>query len=238
MFPIPSCTEVINFLKWIKGRRLINKSKINNVKATPFVNIGKLYISARTGYTCFHIFNAVEFEGDFGKNPNVYLIFSEFGSKIQKNNLVHEIDESGIRVQKLNQIYRKGGKYKYELDEQNCYFSEKKDTYQLKPFILVVENGDVIGFTVLYYLNKTISTSDNSFNLTYMGKNPFFAQLLDSRSWPSKYELEKVVNFQKRRFALDSEEVNSILILKNEVLKSIKNSRARIVMENEYKDID
>ena len=238
MFPFPSCTEVINFFKWLEGRLVVNKSKIHNVKASSFVNVGNLHICARAGYTCFHIFNAVEFEGDFGETPNVYLIFSEFDSKIQKNNLIHEIDESRIRVQRLNKIYRKDGKYKYELEEQNCYFSKKRDTYQLKPFILVVANGDVIGFTALYYLNKTISTSDNSFNLPYMGKNPFFAQLLDDRSWPSKYELEKVVKFQERRFALDSEEVNSILILKNEVLKSIKNSRARIAMENKYKEID
>ena len=111
----------------------------------------------------------------------------------------------------------------------------KEDEFQVKPFILVVDGGNCLGFTVLYYINKAMNTSPNSMNVPYFGKNPFYPQLLDARSWPGDKELRKKVRYGDKGFVLDKIEIRSIKKIKKYFLESLDASY-REKMKEKYAD--
>lgn len=218
----------------IKSRYRVAKSKIENVRIPPIV-LSNWSIEYRPAFQSFHIFNSILFDGKFGENPDVYLIFSKYGSEIILDNLLHEIQPDRITVKKLKKLSIYGSTYNYQIDEQNCYFSVKEDEFQVKPFILVVDGGNCLGFTVLYYINKAMNTSPNSMNVPYFGKNPFYPQLLDARSWPGDKELRKKVRYGDKGFVLDKIEIRSIKKIKKYFLESLDASY-REKMKEKYAD--
>ena len=219
----------------IKSRYRVAKSKIENVHIPPIMVLSSWSIEYQPAFQSFHIFNSISFDGKFGENPDVYLIFSKYGSEINQENLLHEIQQDRITVKKLKKLSIYGSTYNYQIDEQNCYFSVKKEQFQVKPFILVVDGGNCIGFTVLYYINKAMNTSPNSMNVPYIGKNPFYPQLLDARSWPRDKELRKIVSYGKKKYCLDEIEIRSIKEIKNKFIDSLDGTY-REKMSKEYSD--
>lgn len=227
--------NLFDILNEINSRYRVAKSKIENVRIPPFITFSTLHVSFRPSFQSFHIFNSISFDGKFGENPDVYLIFSRYGSEIKQDNLLHEIQHDRITVEKLKKLSIYGSTYNYQIDEQNCYFSVKKEELQVKPFILVVDGGNCIGFTVLYYINKAMNTSSNSMNVPYMGKNPFYPQLLDARSWPRDKELRKIVSYGKKKYCLDEIEIKSIKEIKNKFIDSLDGAY-REKMKEKYAD--
>lgn len=219
----------------IKSRYRVAKSKIENVRIPPIMFLSSWSIQYQPAFQSFHIFNSILFDGKFGENPDVYLIFSKYGSEIKQDNLLHEIQHDRITVKKLKKLSIYGSTYNYQIDEQNCYFSVKKEKFQVKPFILVVDGGNCIGFTVLYYINKAMNTSPNSMNVPYIGKNPFYPQLLAARSWPQDKELRKIVKYGKNQYQLDEVEIKSIKKIKKYFLESLDASY-RKKMKEKYAD--
>lgn len=227
--------DLSEILKDIKGRISVAKSKIENVKTPPNViplNMNATFISS---FQCFHIFNQISFEGKFGDNPDVYLIFSKYGSEIRRDSQSDKITSDGIIVSKLKKLSFMGTTYSYQINEQNCYYSVKKDELQVKPFILVVDGGDCLGFTVLYYINKTFNVSANSMRIPYMGRNSFHPSLLAYKSWPRDEELREGVSYENQTYYLDEVEIKSIKKIKKDFLESLDASY-REKMKEKYAD--
>ena len=233
--PISSFSYIKDFFLYLRKKQIVRKSKINNVRTNPFIiKSGFLAKSGIVGYQTFHILHSISFEGQFGDNPEVYLIYDCFGSNITKNNKDHEFDKSEIVINKLNQTSLISNRYTYSVDKQTYYYSKNQESIQLKPFVLVICSKNAIGFTVLYYMNKSLNINKDVVAIPLIGQNQFVPFIADDRSWPSKWELEKIVKYGNNRYTLDSDEVTSILKLKNEVIKSINKKLVREAYDEEY----
>jgi len=112
----------------------IQKSKIDNLVITPPV-ISKMTITSRNDYKYnYYLFQSFEFEGDFGDDPTVYLIYSEDDNKIELNTFSHGLQPDNLRVLKFKSTEIEGKKYKYNISKEYCYYSNQGNEYDIRPF--------------------------------------------------------------------------------------------------------
>ena len=200
----------------------IQKSKIENFKFVHPV-ISKWAITAKNDYKYnYFLFQSFEFEGDFGDDPTVFLIYSEDDNKIELNTSSHGLQPENLRVLKFKKEENEGDKYKYNISREYCYYSNKESEYDIRPFIVVVLGEEVMGFATLTIINKSFKKGQG-FILPLTGHNQFVPKgrvLI----WPNKKDLLKKIHEPQtgRVFFLDGSAVDEVIKIKNYFLNSLK----------------
>ena len=222
-----------NNIKYDTQLAYIQKSKIDNLIITPPV-ISKMTITSRNDYKYnYYLFQSFEFEGDFGDDPTVYLIYSEDDNKIELNTSSHGLQPENLRVLKFKSTEIEGDKYKYNISREYCYYSNKGSEYDIRPFIVVVLGDDVMGFATLTVINKSFKKGQ-SFILPFTGHNQFVPKgrvLI----WPNKKDLLKKLHEPQtgRVLFLDDSVVDEVIKIKNYFLNSLK-EEVKTALKKEY----
>lgn len=200
----------------------IRKSKIENFVFIPS-DISKMSLTSSYDYKCnYYLFQSFEFEGDFGDDPTVFLIYSEDDNKIELNTSSHGLQPENLRVLKFKTKENEGNKYKYNISREYCYYSNKESEYDIRPFIVIVLGDDVMGFATLTVINKSFKKG-RGFILPLTGHNQFVPKgrvLI----WPNKKDLLKKFHEPQtgRVFYLDNSAVDEVIKIKNYFLNSLK----------------
>ena len=211
----------------------IQKSKIENFKFVPPV-ISKWTFTAKNDYKYnYFLFQSFEFEGDFGDDPTVFLIYSEDDNKIELDTAIHGLQPDNLRVLKFKSTEIDGDKYKYNISGEYYYYSNRGNEYDIRPFIVVVLGDDVMGFATLTVINKSFKKGQ-SFILPFTGHNQFVPKgrvLI----WPNKKDLLKKLHEQQtgRVFYLDNSVVDEVIKIKKYFLDSLK-EEVKDALKQEY----
>ena len=103
----PDFGELINA---INKRRYIRKSRIENIHF-PLVGQSTMSWKLRGDYKHgFYAFSSIAFEGEFGSNPDVFMIFSKNDSLIEFHSTEHSLNDDDLTVVKLKQNIFKNNK--------------------------------------------------------------------------------------------------------------------------------
>ena len=162
----PDFRELINV---INKRRYIRKSRIENIH---FPSVGRSTMTWEpTGdyKHGFYAFSSIVFEGKFGLNPDVFMIFSKNDNLIEFNSKEHAINDDDLTVVKLNKNIFKNNKYEYGIEKELNYYSNSESEYDIRPFIIVVFGEDSLGFATITLINKSSCTAN--FKWIYRGNN-------------------------------------------------------------------
>jgi hypothetical protein len=211
----------------------IQKSKIENFKFVPPV-ISKWTFTAKNDYKYnYFLFQSFEFEGDFGDDPTVFLIYSEDDNKIELDAAIHGLQPDNLRVLKFKSTEIDGDKYKYNISGEYYYYSNRGNEYDIRPFIVVVLGDDVMGFATLTVINKSFKKGQ-SFVLPFTGQKQFVPKgrvLI----WPNKKDLLKKLHEQQtgRVFYLDNSVVDEVIKIKKYFLDSLK-EEVKDALKQEY----
>ena len=211
----------------------IQKSKIENFKFVPPV-ISKWTFTAKNDYKYnYFLFQSFEFEGDFGDDPTVFLIYSEDDNKIELDTAIHGLQPDNLRVLKFKSTEIDGDKYKYNISGEYYYYSNRGNEYDIRPFIVVVLGDDVMGFATLTVINKSFKKGQ-SFILPFTGQKQFVPKgrvLI----WPNKKDLLKKLHEQQtgRVFYLDNSVVDEVIKIKKYFLDSLK-EEVKDALKQEY----
>ena len=222
-----------NNIKYDTQLAYIQKSKIDNLVFTPPV-ISKGTINLRNDYKYnYYLFQSFEFEGDFGDDPTVYLIYSEDDNMIELNTSSHGLQPENLRVLKFKSTEIEGDKYKYNISREYYYYSNKGSEYDIRPFIVVVLGDDVMGFATLTVINKSFKKGQ-SFILPFTGHNQFVPKgrvLI----WPNKKDLLKKLHEPQtgRVLFLDKPVVDKVIKIKKYFLNSLK-EEVKTALKQEY----
>ena len=211
----------------------IQKSKIDNLVITAPV-ISKMTITSRNDYKYnYYLFQSFEFEGDFGDDPTVYLIYSEDDNKIELNTSSHGLQPDNLRVLKFKSTEIEGKKYKYNISKEYCYYSNQGNEYDIRPFIVVVLGEEVMGFATLTIINKSFKKGQ-SFTLPFTGHKAFIPAAR-KLIWPNKKDLLKKLHEQQtgRVFYLDNSVVDEVIKIKKYFLDSLK-EEVKDALKQEY----
>ena len=222
-----------NNIKYDTQLAYIQKSKIDNLIITPPV-ISKMTITSRNDYKYnYYLFQSFEFEGDFGDDPTVYLIYSEDDNKIELNTFSHGLQPDNLRVLKFKSTEIEGKKYKYNISKEYCYYSNQGNEYDIRPFIVVVLGEEVMGFATLTIINKSFKKGQ-SFTLPFTGHKAFIPAAR-KLIWPNKKDLLKKLHEQQtgRVFYLDNSVVDEVIKIKKYFLDSLK-EEVKDALKQEY----
>ena len=155
----PDFRELINV---INKRRYIRKSRIENIH---FPSVGRSTMTWEpTGdyKHGFYAFSSIVFEGKFGLNPDVFMIFSKNDNLIEFNSKEHAINDDDLTVVKLNKNIFKNNKYEYGIEKELNYYSNSESEYDIRPFIIVVFGEDSLGFATITLINKSSCTANSN----------------------------------------------------------------------------
>ena len=211
----------------------IRKSKIENFVFIPS-DISKMSLTSRYDYKYnYHLFQSFEFEGDFGDDPTVFLIYSEDDNKIELNTSSHGLQPENLRVLKFKSTEIEGDKYKYNISREYCYYSNKGSEYDIRPFIVVVLGEEVMGFATLTIINKSYK-KDQSHAIPFTGHKPFIPTA-KKLIWPKEKDLLKKLREQQtgRAFFLDKSDVDEVIKIKKYFLNSLK-EEVKDALKQEY----
>ena len=211
----------------------IQKSKIENFKFVHPVT-SKLTITAKNDYKYnYFLFQSFEFEGDFGDDPTVFLIYSEDDNKIELDTSIHGLQPDNLRVLKFKSTEIEGKKYKYNISKEYCYYSNQGNEYDIRPFIVVVLGEEVMGFATLTIINKSFKKGQ-SFTLPFTGHKAFIPAAR-KLIWPNKKDLLKKLHEQQtgRVFYLDNSVVDEVIKIKKYFLDSLK-EEVKDALKQEY----
>ena len=211
----------------------IRKSKIENFVFIPS-DISKMSLTSRYDYKYnYHLFQSFEFEGDFGDDPTVFLIYSEDDNKIELNTSSHGLQPENLRVLKFKSTEIEGDKYKYNISREYCYYSNKGSEYDIRPFIVVVLGEEVMGFATLTIINKSYK-KDQSYAIPFTGHKPFIPTA-KKLIWPKEKDLLKKLREQQtgRAFFLDKSDVDEVIKIKKYFLNSLK-EEVKDALKQEY----
>lgn len=211
----------------------IQKSKIENFKFV-YPMTSKLTITAKNDYKYnYYLFQSFEFEGDFGDDPTVFLIYSEDDNKIELDTAIHGLQPNNLRVLKFKPTEIEGKKYKYNISKEYCYYSNQGNEYDIRPFIVVVLGEEVMGFATLTIINKSFK-KDQSFTLPFTGHKAFIPAAR-KLIWPNKKDLLKKLHEQQtgRVFYLDNSVVDEVIKIKKYFLDSLK-EEVKDALKQEY----
>lgn len=228
----PDFRELIND---ISKRRYIRKSRIENIHF-PYVDRSTMTWKLRGDYKhSFYAFSSIVFEGKFGSNPDVFMIFSKNDNLIEFNSKEHALNDD-LTVVKLNKNIFKNNKYEYGIEKELNYYSNSESEYDICPFIIVVFGEDSLGFATITLINKSSSTTNsNGFIGGIMpgtGVNPFQPQAR-KLVWPTGKDLLRTLKEPQtgRSFRLDKEQVDNILNLKKYFVNLLEPNIAKVLKE-------
>lgn len=224
--------SVSDLLKKIRDWNVVRKSRIENLEFISPVS-SSLEIAAITKYKhSFYVFHSLSFHGNFGDDPDVFLIYSENDSKISFDSNNQALYGDSLSVNKLKKVGLSNGKYEYKLSKQMCYYSDKESEYDIRPFIIVIIGKNNLGLATITLINKSFSKRVNQgegrMQLPIGGKNIFVPQAR-KLVWPSGNELYKKLREPQtgRVFYLDKEDVNVVLDLKHYFISILQSKEGR-----------
>mgnify|MGYP000903090804 FL=1 len=229
----PDFRELIDV---INKRRYIRKSKIENIH---FPSVGRSTITwePRGDYKhSFYAFSSIAFEGKFGSNPDVFMIFSKNDNLIEFNSKEHALNDDDLTVVKLNKNIFKNNKYEYGIEKELNYYSNSESKYDIRPFVIVVFGEDSLGFATSTLINKSSSTANsNGFIggiIPGTGLNPFQPQAR-KLVWPTGKDLLRPLKEPQtgRSFRLDKEQVDNILNLKKYFVNLLEPNISKVLKE-------
>ena len=239
---VSSLEEIVKYLHELSAKNnvmsnsqleYIQKSKIENFKFV-YPMTSKLTITSKNDYKYnYYLFQSFEFEGDFGDDPTVFLIYSEDDNKIKLDTAIHGLQPDNLRVLKFKPTEIEGKKYKYNISKEYCYYSNQGNEYDIRPFIVVVLGEEVMGFATLTIINKSFKKGQ-SITLPFTGHKAFIPagrKLI----WPNKKDLLKKLHEQQtgRVFYLDNSVVDEVIKIKKYFLDSLK-EEVKDALKQEY----
>ena len=229
----PDFRELINV---INKRRYIRKSRIENIHFS-LVGQSTMSLELRGDYKHgFYAFSSIAFEGEFGSNPDVFMLFSKNDNLIEFNSKEHSLNDDDLTVVKLKKNIFKDSKYEYGIEKELNYYSNSESEYDIRPFIIVVFGEDSLGFATITLINKSSSTANsNGFIGGIMpgtGVNPFQPQAR-KLVWPTGKDLLRTLKEPQtgRSFRLDKEQVDNILNLKKYFVNLLEPNIAKALKE-------
>ncbi|OZV23333.1 hypothetical protein [Streptococcus sobrinus] len=156
----------------------------------------------------YYLFNSIEFEGNFGSNPIVYLIYSEKDEPISfdpRKNLTNNLS-----ITKLNKGYIQGNKYRYHISEQTTYFSNGQSDYDIRPIIIVIFGEKSICFITIIVINKSVDRNNTVPRLSFRPR-------LKVCQWPKKSDLLTPIDVPQigKSFQLKLEDVKGVIELRD-----------------------
>lgn len=223
------------FINVINKKRYIRKSRIDNIHF-PFAGQSTMSWELRGDYKHgFYAFSSIAFEGEFGPNPDVFMLFSKNDNLIEFNSKEHSLNDD-LTVVKLKKNIFKNNKYEYGIEKELNYYSNSESEYDIRPFIIVVFGEDSLGFATITLINKSSSMANsNGFiggTMPGMGVSPFQPQAR-KLVWPTGKDLLRTLKEPQtgRSFRLDKEQVDNILNLKRYFINLLEPNIAKVLKE-------
>ena len=224
------------FINVINKKRYIRKSRIDNIHF-PFAGQSTMSWELRGDYKHgFYAFSSIAFEGEFGPNPDVFMLFSKNDNLIEFNSKEHSLNDDDLTVVKLKKNIFKNNKYEYGIEKELNYYSNSESEYDIRPFIIVVFGEDSLGFATITLINKSSSAANsNRFiggTMPGTGVNPFQPQAR-KLVWPTGKDLLRTLKEPQtgRSFRLDKEQVDNILNLKRYFINLLEPNIAKVLKE-------
>lgn len=205
--------------KKIQNWNILKKSQINNLQFVPPMSSSIEMTSTSEYKYGFHVFQSLSFHGQFGLDPDVFLIYSKDDSKISFDSQNQALYGESLSVNKLEKVGFSKDKYEYRLSKQMCYYSDNDSEYDVRPFIIVIIGEKSMGLATITVINKSFSKriSNNVVvsRLPFSGQTPFIPQAR-KLIWPNGKDLMKKLHEPQtgRVFILDKEDVDVVLELK------------------------
>lgn len=237
--------NIINLVKEINDKIndeiTIKRSEVKNLQFVP-PELSTLKMTASSEYkNSFYVFHSISFEGTFGDNPDVFLIYSEDDSEIKFDRNEQALMGDKLSVNKLNKIKIINNKYQYKLKEQMSYYSNKDSEYDIRPFTILVIGDKGIGLATIVLVNKAFSkrVSSNcvSGTIPFTGKNPFipFGRKIP---WPKKQDLMKPLKIEslQKTFWLEEKYINNIVELKTCIIEDFLDPKEQHAYKSKYGD--
>lgn len=230
--------NIFELIRLLQSRNLIKKSKISNLRPnTP--NSSTIEINIRSDYrNTFYLFQSFSFEGDFGPDPDVFLIYSLNDEEIEFNRGVQEVSDENLVVTKLSRKFFEKGKYEYALSKQISYYSNNDSKFDIRPFVVVVLGDDSIGFATLTVINKSMILDSSGYghavSIPFTGENPFIPQV-KFLTWPTEKDLLKKLrdNNTGKVFYLEDGQIEGIMNLKRYFISTL-DPKMRAAYSDEY----
>ena len=211
--------ELVDLVKEMKQNKFIlykKESIVKNFRFTfPVFNELEYVVSSNYQYS-FHLFNSFEFEGDFGENPTVYLIYSNDDNPIKFKTQEHGLQAENLSIMKLDNISDNGDSYKYIISMQSHYFSNNNSEFDIRPFVVVILGENNIGFITLTIVNKTFGgTTGNGAVVARLFGQAEFSPQARILLWPKKNDLLKNIKEPQtgKVFYLEKKDIEGILEL-------------------------
>ena len=227
---------IVELLKAAHKKTYIRKSEIKNLHF-PIVGRSTMSLKLRGNYKhSFYAFSSIEFEGDFGSDPEVFMLFSTNDEPIKFNSNKHAINDENLKVVKLKRQFFQNNKYKYGIEKELHYYSNNETEYDIRPFIIVVFGDDSLGFATVTLINK--STGITKSNGVIEGIIPgtgtnYFQPQARKLVWPNGKDLLRRLREPQtgRSFRLDKEQVDNILSLKRYFISLLKPNISTVLKE-------
>ena len=220
-------------IKKIQNSNILNKSQIIDLQFVP-PKFSSIEMTSTSKYKYgFYVFQSVSFQGRFGSDPDVFLIYSEDDSKISFDPEKQALYGDSLSVNKLEKVGLSKDKYEYRLSKQMCYYSDNNSEYDIRPFIIVIMSQESIGLATLTVINKAFSERISRFavasRLPFSGQKPFIPQAR-KLIWPDGKDLLKKMREPQtgRVFYLEKEDIDAVIELKRYFIEmlSSKNRNA------------
>lgn len=222
----PDFKELISI---IHSKRYIKKCQINNIHfPIPRVGLTSMTVEVNGGYKHgFYAFSSIAFEGHFGENPEVFMIYSVDNNPIEFDSSEHALNSDNLSVIKLDKRFFESDRYEYGIVKELNYYSNNDSQYDIRPFIIVVFGDESLGFATITVINKSTSTCLSSGTIRSImpgsGNDPFQPQAR-ILVWPTGKDLLRSLKEPQtgRAFRLDKNQINNILSLEKYFINLMK----------------
>lgn len=225
-------------IKAIQSKKYIKKSRIENIYFPPIAP-KSLTVEIRGNYQHgFYAFSSVAFEGQFGENPEVFMLYSMDDSPIEFDSKEHALNDNNLSIRKLEKQIFKNNKYEYGISKELNYYSNSESEYDIRPFIIVVFGDISLGFATITLINKSTSSRVLSGGIIGrvpgLGNNSFQPQAR-KLVWPTGKDLLRTLKEPQtgQVFSLSKKQVDNILALK-EYFISLVEPKVADALKREY----
>lgn len=221
-----------------QNRNIIEQSKLKEFEIE-YPKSTSINTSSNNNYKhSFYVFPAVSFKGDFGENPEVFLIYSQNDENI-KFDTEQVLSSNNVIINKLEKKWFQKDRYRYELQNQISYYSNDDSQYDIRPFIILIIGSNSLGLACMTLINKSFYTripSDYGVGMVpFIGVEPYTPNArIDI--WPNGFDLLKplVEPETRKEFRLKDEDIKDILKLKEYIIEVMANPSNKKAYSSEY----
>lgn len=231
-------SEFVKRSSEFQNRNIIEQSKLKEFEIVYPKSTSINTISNNNYKHSFYVFPAVSFKGNFGENPEVFLIYSQNDENI-KFDTEQALSSNNVVINKLEKKWFQKDRYRYELQNQISYYSNNDLQYDIRPFIILIIGSNSLGLACITLINKSFYTRISSDygvgTVPFMGVEPYIPNArIDV--WPNGFDLLKplVEPETRKEFRLKGEDFNGILELKEYIIKVMANPSNKKAYSSEY----